>query len=154
MSHTAIAVGQDFGRETVDPRVATRKNPVPTPKKPPRRALVVDDEPLIRWSVSETLSAAGLTVVQAADAASALRIATDERRPVDVIVVDLRLPDMRDLSLLGTLRQLRPRATIVLMTAFGTDDVMERAIAMGVDGVLRKPFEMVDVIKAVYGTPD
>ena len=151
MSHTAIAIEQHFVPERLDAAVSARKIPIPAPEKLPKRALVIDDEPLIRWSVSETLSAAGFTVMQAADAASALRIVTSEQRGVDVIVLDLRLPDMHDLSLFGTLRQLQPRATIVLMTAFGTDEVVERAITMGVGGVLRKPFEMSDVITAVYG---
>jgi DNA-binding NtrC family response regulator len=151
MTSTAIATVRNFGPENRDLTPSPRKNPIPALEKIPRRALVVDDEPLIRWSVAETLTAAGLSVMQAADAASALRIITNEERPFDAIVLDLRLPDMRDLSLLGTLRQLQPRAAIVLMTAFGTDDVVERAIALGVQNVLQKPFEMDQLVEAVDG---
>jgi DNA-binding NtrC family response regulator len=151
MTATAIATVRNYGRETRVLAPSPRKNSTPAPEKIPRRALVVDDEPLIRWSVAETLTAAGLSVMQAADAASALRIITNEERPFDAIVLDLRLPDMRDLSLLGTLRQLQPRAAIVLMTAFGTDDVVERAIALGVQNVLQKPFEMDQLVEAVDG---
>ena len=54
--------------------------------------------------------------------------------PFDVVVLDLRLPDMDDLSLLGTLRQLLPDASLVLMTAFGTPELVAEAHAMGVTG--------------------
>jgi DNA-binding response OmpR family regulator len=105
------------------------------------RVLVVDDEPLIRWSVSESLSDFGYRVDTAADAASALRIVTTSQVPFQAIVLDLRLPDMHDLSLLGTLRQLVPGARLILMTAFGTTDVLTEAHDLGAD-VLPKPFEL------------
>ena len=112
---------------------------------------MVDDEPLIRWSVTETLANCGLDVEQASDAASALREITTAPLPFDAVVLDLRLPDMRDLSLLGTVRQLLPDATLVLMTAYGTDEVVEKAIALGAVSVLNKPFELGSLIDAVYG---
>ena len=114
----------------------------------PRHVLVVDDEPLIRWSVTETLSALGYDVEQAADARTALRLVTTTARPFDVVVLDLRLPDMNDLSLLATLRQLLPKALLILMTAFGTPDVARDAQALGA-GVLTKPFEMFDLQRLV-----
>jgi CheY-like chemotaxis protein len=115
----------------------------------PTRVLVVDDEPLIRWSVSETLAGFGLDVAQAGDAASALRHVT-RPQAFDVILLDVRLPDMRDLSLLATLRQLHPNASIILMTAFGSDEIVERAIALGAKAVLNKPFELGTLVDAVY----
>ena len=51
--------------------------------------------------------------------------------PFDVVVLDLRLPDMDDLSLLAGSAQLLPATPIVLMTAFGTPDVISRAHALG-----------------------
>jgi CheY-like chemotaxis protein len=123
----------------------------PVAKKNPRRVLVVDDEPLIRWSVTETLAGLGLDVEQAGDAASALRLVVGSPLAFDIILLDLRLPDMRDLSLMGTLRQLQPDASIILMTAFGTDEIIERAVALGVEAVLNKPFELGTLVDAVYG---
>lgn len=107
----------------------------------PRHVLVVDDEPLIRWSVAETLSELGFDVEQAGNAFAALRKATTAAAPFDVVILDLRLPDMNDLSLLKTLRQILPGASLVLMTAFGTPDVMAEATAAGAT-VLHKPFEL------------
>lgn len=117
----------------------------------PRQVLVVDDEPLIRWSVCETLSDLGFDVQQAPDAGTALRTVTTAARPFDVVVLDLRLPDMNDLSLLGTLRQLLPGAALVLMTAFGTAEVIKDAQALGAT-VLNKPFEL-DELRRLVSEP-
>jgi two-component system nitrogen regulation response regulator GlnG len=114
----------------------------------PRHVLVVDDEPLIRWSVAESLSDLGYDVEQADDAASALRIVTTTATPLDAVVLDLRLPDMDDLSLLGTLRHLLPGAVLVLITAFGTPEIVAAAGSLGAT-VLNKPFEMDDLKRAV-----
>lgn len=118
-------------------------------KKPPLHVLVVDDEPLIRWSVTETLADLGLDVEQADCAASALQALTSTVLPFDVIVLDLRLPDMRDLSLLATIRQLVPETPVVLMTAFGTPEILADAYHLGVRGVLTKPFELEDLSRLV-----
>jgi len=117
----------------------------------PRRVLVVDDEPLIRWSVSETLSDLGCEVEQAADAAAAVRATSGTARPFDVVVLDLRLPDMNDLTLLSTLRRTLPGATLVLMTALGSADIIKDAEALGAS-VIHKPFELDALGRLVLGT--
>ena len=123
------------------PRTAVKKHPV--------HVLVVDDEPLIRWSVTETLAELGLDVEQADCAASALHAITSTALPFDVVVLDLRLPDMHDLSLLATIRQLLPTTPVVLMTAFGTPEIMAEARGLGVSAVLNKPFELGDLGRVV-----
>ena len=151
MSTTNTAIAVDIRRNPHTRPVRQREISSCAAGKIPRRVLVVDDEPLIRWSVTETLANLDLDVEQAVDAASTLRAILDSVEPFDVIVLDLRLPDMKDLSLLGTIRQLMPGASVVLMTAFGTDDVVERAVALGACSVLQKPFELGKLIDAVYG---
>ena len=151
MTQTAIAIAPVSGRKVINPPLPQWEKSSPHAEKIPRRALVVDDEPLIRWSVSETLSGLGIEVEQAGDAATALRLITTAAAPFDVVLLDLRLPDMLDLSLLGTIRQLLPNTPVVLMTAFGTDEVIEGAIALGAETVLNKPFELGVLVDAVYG---
>ena len=114
----------------------------PAERVAPRRALVVDDEALIRWSVAETLTTLGMKVEQAATAAATLDAIAAASSPFDVVVLDLRLPDMNDLSLLGRVRAQLPTAVVVLMTAFGTPEIIAEAVSMGVHGVLTKPFEL------------
>jgi DNA-binding NtrC family response regulator len=109
--------------------------------KGPLRILVVEDEYLMRWSLAEALRAAGHTVRQAADAAEAIR-ALRESPAVDVILLDCRLPDSDDLTLLCTIRCLAPRTPVVMMTAFGTPELFGRARELGVADILTKPFDV------------
>jgi DNA-binding NtrC family response regulator len=103
--------------------------------------LVVDDEALVRWSIAETLRAGGYDVVEARDADSALRALVEERPP-DAILLDLLLPDCRDLHLLETFKWLLPATPIILMTAFGTPELVAEARQLGAYAVLEKPFDL------------
>ena len=148
MKQVSCMVGPNLPPGWRDLAPASQRNISAVAEKFPAHVLVVDDEPLIRWSVAESLSDLGLDVEQASDAASALRIVTNAALPFDVVVLDLRLPDMDDLSLLGTLRQLMPAASLILMTAFGTPELVDDARAMGAS-VLNKPFELDDLTRLV-----
>lgn len=107
--------------------------------------LVVDDELLIRWSLSETLRAAGHTVTEAADRRSALLAVQDAQQAPDVVLLDFRLPDSNDLGLLAAIRRLAPSAQVILMTAFGTPEIERGALALGAFRVVAKPFEVHDM---------
>jgi len=109
------------------------------------RVLVVEDEPLIRWSIAETLARMGHTVIEADDAASAVRTLGEMPDPADVVLLDYRLPDSNDLSLLATIRRLAPHSAVVMMTAYGTPDVTRGALELGAYGVVDKPFDMHDL---------
>ena len=109
--------------------------PVPT-------VLVVDDEPLIRWSIAETLAGMGHTVIQADDAGSAVRALGEMPSPADVVLLDYRLPDSNGLLLLATIRRLAPTSAVVMMTAHGTPDLTRGALDLGAFRVVDKPFDM------------
>jgi len=104
--------------------------------------LVVEDEMLIRWSIVETLKMNGHTPVEAADAAAARRVLEQGHAPIDVVLLDLRLPDSHDLTLLGDIRRCSPGSAVLMMTAFGAADVKAAALRLGVHMVLAKPFDM------------
>jgi DNA-binding NtrC family response regulator len=110
--------------------------------------LLVEDENLVRWSVAQTLTDAGHAVIEAPDAATALRTVDQASEPFDVVVLDFRLPDSDDLSLVKRIRQEMPASAIVMMTAFGTPQMTEEAGALGVYDVVPKPFD-VDVLKEI-----
>lgn len=115
--------------------------------------LVVEDENLIRWAVTQTLTDAGHTVLEASDAASALQAVGQASEPFDVVLLDFRLPDSDDLSLLERIRQQTPGSAVVMMTAFGTPQMAEDARALGVFDVVAKPFDvrvLEDVIVKAY----
>lgn len=105
------------------------------------RVLVVDDEPLIRWSVAETLGECGYEVVETGDASGA-RSAVGAGAAFDVVLLDYRLPDSDDLGLLASIRHAVPRAQVIMMTAFGKPEVVRGALELGAFRVVNKPFEM------------
>jgi CheY-like chemotaxis protein len=120
-----------------------------TAGKSPARVLIVDDEPLIRWSLAELLTECGCQVAEAGDAQTALGLLVDGFVNPDVVVLDLRLPDTDDLSLVEALRRSIPRARLILMTAFGSPEVVQQALDLGVFRVVSKPFEMHEMVGLV-----
>lgn len=119
-----------------------------TAKKFTRRSvLVVDDERLVRWSVGEVLTNTGCEVVEAGDARSAMQ-EFGAGDAIDLVLLDLRLPDCDDLRVLSRLRQKAPHVPVILMTAFATREIVEAAMALGAS-VLSKPFELHDLVSAV-----
>lgn len=111
--------------------------------------LVVDDEPLIRWSVSETLREHGYAVVEARDARSALDAVAAASVPFGIVVLDLRLPDCDDLSLLSGMRRAVAGAQVIVMTAHGTGELERAAQNLGAYCVLHKPFGMTELTEMV-----
>ena len=121
-------------------------------KSPPLHVLVVDDESLIRWSLAEVLADSGHLVDEAGDGASAVSLLADGKR-FDVVLLDFRLPDSDDLHLLETIRGLSPGSAIILMTAFGTPEMVEGALKLGAYRVVSKPFDVHDMAKLVAEAP-
>jgi len=123
-------------------------SPPAVKKSPSPRVLVVDDEALIRWSLSESLSEAGYAVIEAGDGASALAQASNGHA-FDAIVLDYRLPDSNDLRLLERIRGLQPAAAVVMMTAYGTPEMTSGALKLGAYRVVPKPFDVHDMVAVV-----
>lgn len=113
------------------------------------RVLVVDDEPLIRWALAETLGDRGYEVVEAGDARAALQAVADAADPFDVVVLDFRLPDSNDLTLLSRILQFDPAPQVIMMTAHGSQELTEKALRRGAYRVVNKPFEMAQVAALV-----
>ena len=132
-------------------------SPVPVPggeyphlrKKSATRVLVVDDEPLVRWSIAETLGAHGCDIVEASDAQGAFAAILGSAHKPDAVLLDLKLPDSDDLSLLASVRHLLPAVPVILMTAFGTPEAFEEARRLGVFTVLDKPFDLDELDRLV-----
>jgi len=109
--------------------------------------LVVDDEPLIRWAVREGLELEGYAVVEAGSAREAL--ASLEGATIDVALLDLKLPDSDDLSLLRRIRTSAPACRVIMMTAHGTPEILADAMRMGAFGTVAKPFDLGRIVSLV-----
>jgi DNA-binding NtrC family response regulator len=110
------------------------------PPSEPLRVLVVDGEPLIRWSLAVALEGHGHHVSLAADRDAALHAL--ETQPLDVILVDCHLADSTDLNLLRDVRRRAPHTPVVGMTAFPSQELTLRVAMCGVARLLEKPFDV------------
>jgi two-component system nitrogen regulation response regulator GlnG len=121
-----------------------------TPKKPPLPVvLVVDDEALIRWALSEGLAESGYVVREAATGAEARAAVADSHDVPLIVVLDLRLPDVADMSLLREILSVRPDAPVLMMTAHGTAEHAAEARRLGAKAFIAKPFDVRDVVQQV-----
>lgn len=113
----------------------------------PRRlhVLTADGDPLVRWSVNETLIDAGHDVVGASDGSTLLHALTTATRPFDVVLLDAQLTGPDDLALLPRIRQHSPVTAVVLMIEFATPDAAAHALSLGACHVMKKPFDMHDI---------
>ncbi len=105
----------------------------------PSRLLVVDDERLIRWSLEQTLEKAGYEVATAETGAAALAALRDE--PPDLVLLDLKLPDLDGLQVLRQIRELQPRVQVVIMTAYADVGTAVEAMRLGAYDYLPKPID-------------
>jgi two-component system nitrate/nitrite response regulator NarL len=114
------------------------------------RVMVVDDHPVVRDGVALLLQAAPtLTVVGGARSGQAALQAVATLKP-DVVLLDLRLPDMPAPEVVTGLRSAWPDAKVVVFTAHGDHDEVRAALAAGAVGCLLKDAATIDLVRALH----
>lgn len=101
--------------------------------------LILDDEPGIALLCHRLLMRAGFDVLPFTEPHQA--IAELEHREVDLLLVDIRMPEMDGFEMIQRARKIQPDLAVLVMTGFGTVETAIRALRQGVDGLLLKPFE-------------
>ncbi|MCM3881984.1 MAG: response regulator [Vicinamibacterales bacterium] len=119
-------------------------------KNSAQSVLVVDDEALIRWSLSEALSDRGYIVSEAGSGKAAVDVISQAAEPFDIVLLDYRLPDSADLRLLARIRELSSSSQVILVTAHNSPELAQGAAALGAFCVISKPFE-VESLAALVG---
>ncbi len=111
------------------------------------RVLLVEDDPIVRETVSDALEDAGHSVIACSDACSAEKAIASEC--VDLMLTDVRLPDGSGLALFRKLRIHQPSAAAMLMTAFGRVEDAVAVMREGARDYITKPFEIEDLLDRV-----
>ena len=114
------------------------------------RILVVDDEASARSGLERLLTQEGFSVTSAADGAAALRVAA-EFAP-DVVVTDLKMPEMDGIELLKQLRKQDQGLPVVVATAFGDVSSAVTAMRAGADDYLTKPIDIDALLLSIERT--
>ncbi|HLZ45704.1 MAG TPA: response regulator, partial [Gemmatimonadales bacterium] len=109
-----------------------------------KRILVVDDEPGLRQSLGLLLTDAGYTVTAEQDGKRALDRALAEA--FDLVLCDVRMPEMDGLSFLRSYRQRGGTALVIMMSAYGGEDAAIAAMNEGAYDYLPKPFRPDEVV--------
>ncbi len=102
--------------------------------------LIVDDELGIRQLLTLVFERAGYNVRVADGGVRALELIRSE--PIDLLISDVKMPDMDGIELLRAARELSPDLAVVMMTAFATVDTAREAFKLGADDFIQKPFDV------------
>ncbi len=109
--------------------------------------LVVDDEPVARQSLTEILRLEGYVVNSVPNGQAAVEYV--RTHPVDLMVVDLRMPGMDGLEVIQVVNQVSPETEVILLTAFGTTESAIHALRLRVHDYLLKPAAPSQVVNSV-----
>jgi DNA-binding NtrC family response regulator len=113
----------------------------------PPTILVVDDEPLIRWTLSERLTQDGYAIAEADTAKAALaRFSPD----IDLVLLDFKLPDSDGLQVLRSMKAADADVPVILLTAFSSIETAVEAMKQGAYHYANKPFNL-DELSLVVG---
>ena len=111
------------------------------------RILVAEDETIIRLDLREILERAGYEVVaEARDGEEAVELAASEKP--DLAILDVKMPKLDGIDAARRILTDRP-IPIVILTAYGQDELVARAVEAGVFGYLVKPFRETDLLPAI-----
>ena len=105
-----------------------------------RKVLVVDDEPSVCEGIELVLAPAGFEVKKALKGEDAIKLI--EREDFDVVLMDLIMPVMDGVEAFRRVREIDPRAKVLLCSGYSREERAEDLIAQGAVGFLEKPFDM------------
>jgi PAS domain S-box-containing protein len=155
--HGAIRVVTEPGRGTLvrvvfAPSVQRALPPPPPLERPPAkgaRVLVVDDDAGVLELASEVLARAGHRVRVASGGIEAIEIVRAAPDAVDLVVLDVAMPDIGGDEVFLAVRALRADLPVILVTGYDAARASSRVAEHGLDGFLRKPWEPEDLVGAV-----
>ena len=109
--------------------------------------LVVDDEPVARQSLTDILKLENYNVTSAANGQAAVEFV--RTHPVDLMIVDLRMPGMDGLEVVQVVNQVSPETEVILLTAFGSTESAIQALRLRIHDYLLKPASPAQIISTV-----
>ena len=108
--------------------------------EPKKKILVVDDDEEMRSLLQDFIAEEGFVPFSAGNSLEALRKVAGE--VFDVVITDIRMPGLTGLDILPKLKRMQPKAFILAITAFGNDEVKQKALQRGAGAYLEKPIQL------------
>jgi DNA-binding NtrC family response regulator len=110
------------------------------------KILIVDDEEVVRHSHLRSLAGTGCSTRVAEDGRTALDVM--EQDPSDVVLLDLRMPDIDGMDVLKTIKNRWPDCEVVVITGYPSIESAKQAVKLGAFDYLTKPVGPDEVVKA------
>lgn len=104
-----------------------------------KRILVVEDDEEMRSLLKDFIVEEGFETDSVSNGSEAFRKLVKE--PFDLIITDVRMPGLTGLDILPGMRKLQPGAAIIVITAFGSEEVQRKAFERGATAYLEKPIQ-------------
>ena len=146
---TMAPVTRSVTRPVTQPVTASDRVTQPVTQPVTVRVLVVDDDPLVRSGLTMMLDgASGIAVAAEADDGARVQAALD-RHPVDVVLMDLRMPEVDGVRATALVRSRPHPPVVVVLTTFDSDDEVLGALRAGAGGFLLKDTPPAQIVEAV-----
>ena len=113
------------------------------------RLLITEDDADLRDLLQDDLEDAGYETMAAIDSRAALAHIERDREQIDMLITDVRMPGMTGDQLLAVMREKRPEAPVIIVTAFGSVEQAVEMVKAGAFQYLTKPFDSVDLLRTV-----
>lgn len=113
------------------------------------RVLIIDDHPVVRLGLKTMLESEGRIVVTAAVGSAKEGMAEVEKSKPDVVLLDLRMPEMEGVEAIAELRNMDPQIRVLILTNYEEDEYIFRAMRAGAMGYLLKNTPQEEIIRAV-----
>ncbi len=114
-----------------------------TEPKGNQKILVVDDEAVVRNGIRRALAGQGIDALPAQSGEECLRLM--EETPFDLVLLDIRMPDMDGMTVLRRIRSLYPETRVIMITGYPTIDTAVECTKLGAVDYLVKPFRLSDL---------
>ncbi|MCX5903055.1 MAG: PAS domain S-box protein [Proteobacteria bacterium] len=121
----------------------------PVMKKGSETILAVDDENKIIRLISESMGALGYNIISASDGKEAVKLFAQNKSDIDLVILDLMMPSMNGYEAFKEIKAIDPATKIILCTGYVADENVQEMLNNGVKGLLKKPYRIEDLSRAV-----
>lgn len=111
--------------------------------------LIVEDEPIVREALVDILEAVGVTALAAANARDGIQIYRSHYQEIELVVLDMRLPEMDGTHVLRSLRHINPGVRAILASGCDVEEIGREFSNDPFVHVLQKPFDMKGFLRVV-----
>jgi len=147
MADDALYEAKNTGRNKCCPY--QHQNPT---KAPSTSVLVIDDEEIVLVTVAKMLERLGYTVIAAKSGREVVDLLHQNGNRIDIVIMDIVLPDMSPDQILRVIRNHHPEAKVVLSSGYHIDSAGMRDIFNHTDSFLQKPYQMSELSRVVQAT--